>query len=101
MGCAPTTPRECLRKNLEHWDRYGFGVWILRSKVDGTLAGRSALRRADVDGRVVEKLGGSREGDIVHAGLPHVNLSFRLGNRLQRTMIINAEVAARTWARAA
>lgn len=118
------TTREYLRKNLEHWDRYGFGVWILRSRVDGILAGRSALRRADVDGRdeveigyalmpeywglglateisramlqiafgrlglievvalvspgnaasrrVVEKLGGSREGDIVHAGLPHV-----------------------------
>lgn len=123
------TTREYLRKNLEHWDRYGFGVWILRSKVDGMLVGRSALRHADVDGndeteigyalmpeywglglatevsramlqiaferlglaevvafispgnlasrRVVEKIGGSYERDIEHAGLPHVLYRIR------------------------
>ena len=123
------TTREYLRKNLEHWDRYGFGVWILRTKGDGMFVGRSALRHADVDGndeteigyalmpeywglglateishamlqiaferlgltevvalvspsnvasrRVVEKVGGSYERDIVHAGLPDVLYRIR------------------------
>jgi ribosomal-protein-alanine N-acetyltransferase len=118
------TTREYLRKNLEHWDRYGFGVWMLRSKADRMFVGRSALRHANVDGhdeteigyalmpeywglglateisramlelafgrlnlaevvafispsnfasrRVMEKVGGIYERDIVHAGLSDV-----------------------------
>lgn len=51
------TTREYLRKNLEHWDRYGFGLWILRRKVDGMFVGRSALRRVDVDGSDETEIG--------------------------------------------
>jgi ribosomal-protein-alanine N-acetyltransferase len=123
------TTREYLRTNLEHWDRYAFGVWILRNKADGMFVGRSALRHANADGndeieigyalmpeywgfglateisramleiafgrlgltevvafvspsnaasrRVIEKVGGVQERDIVHAGLLHLLYRIR------------------------
>jgi len=40
--------REYLKTNLEHWERHGFGLWILRAKADGAFAGRSVLRRAKI-----------------------------------------------------
>jgi RimJ/RimL family protein N-acetyltransferase len=36
--------RDYLERNLAHWARYGFGVWILREAASGTVAGRALLR---------------------------------------------------------
>lgn len=41
---------EYLERNLAHWDRFGYGVWVLHSAEDGAFAGRSVLRHVDVDG---------------------------------------------------
>ena len=41
---------EYLQRNLTHWDRFGYGVWILHSAENGAFAGRSVLRHVDVDG---------------------------------------------------
>jgi ribosomal-protein-alanine N-acetyltransferase len=49
--------REYLRVNLEHWERYGFGLWRLRSIESGTIVGRSALRHIDVEGRQEIEIG--------------------------------------------
>jgi RimJ/RimL family protein N-acetyltransferase len=38
-----------LKVNLDHWDRFGFGIFVLREP-DGGFAGRAGLRHLDVDG---------------------------------------------------
>ena len=34
--------------NMAHWDRHGFGLWVLRTK-DGAFAGRAGIRHLFVD----------------------------------------------------
>lgn len=46
-----------LAKNLQHWDDYGFGLWILRLAEDGRIAGRGALRHLLVEGTDEVELG--------------------------------------------
>ncbi|MBO3462187.1 MAG: GNAT family N-acetyltransferase [Aetokthonos hydrillicola CCALA 1050] len=43
--------QQSLENNLEHWDRYGFGLWVFRDKVDGQFVGRGGLRNLYVDGK--------------------------------------------------
>lgn len=42
------TTKEYLDVNMAHWDRYGFGLWALRTS-DGAFAGRAGLRHILVD----------------------------------------------------
>ena len=35
---------EYLERNLAHWERYGFGLWILRGGDGGEMIGRAVLR---------------------------------------------------------
>jgi [ribosomal protein S5]-alanine N-acetyltransferase len=43
--------REYLQLNLDHWNRYGYGLWMLRSRGGGQFVGRSALRHIHIGGR--------------------------------------------------
>jgi ribosomal-protein-alanine N-acetyltransferase len=36
--------------NLEHWEEYGFGLWMLREAPTGGMVGRAVLRHLDVEG---------------------------------------------------
>ncbi len=36
--------RAYLQRNLDHWDKHGFGLWMLRLSADGSFVGRAALR---------------------------------------------------------
>jgi RimJ/RimL family protein N-acetyltransferase len=38
-----------LAVNLAHWDRHGFGLWVLRTKA-GEFAGRAGIRHLIIDG---------------------------------------------------
>ncbi|HYC32723.1 MAG TPA: GNAT family N-acetyltransferase [Gemmatimonadales bacterium] len=38
-----------LERNLTHWEAYGFGVWMLRDRESGEMAGRAVLRHLLVD----------------------------------------------------
>lgn len=38
-----------LATNMAHWDKHGFGLWVLRTK-DGAFAGRAGIRHIPVDG---------------------------------------------------
>lgn len=38
-----------LAANMAHWDRHGFGLWVLRTR-DGAFAGRAGIRHILVDG---------------------------------------------------
>ncbi|MGY8706912.1 GNAT family N-acetyltransferase [Bradyrhizobium sp. 18BD] len=40
--------RTYLDVNMAHWDRHGFGLWVLRTK-DGAFAGRAGIRHILVD----------------------------------------------------
>jgi len=46
--------REILDKNLDHWRRHGFGVWVFRERREdstvGPFVGRAGLRRVMVEG---------------------------------------------------
>jgi RimJ/RimL family protein N-acetyltransferase len=46
-----------LARNLQHWDDYGFGVWILREAGDNRVAGRALLRHLLVEGQDEVELG--------------------------------------------
>lgn len=116
--------RQYLQRNIEHWNRYGYGVWTLTCRATGAFVGRSAIRNIEIEGaderefgyallpefwgmglateiskvmiklafkqlkfenlvaftlpdnsasrRVIEKVGGKYERNIIHAGAPHV-----------------------------
>ncbi|MBW4687918.1 MAG: GNAT family N-acetyltransferase [Komarekiella atlantica HA4396-MV6] len=36
--------------NLNHWQQYGFGLWVFRDKVNHQFVGRAGLRNTDVEG---------------------------------------------------
>jgi [ribosomal protein S5]-alanine N-acetyltransferase len=42
--------RQDLEASLEHWTRYGFGIWMFREPADGRLIGRCGLRHVEVEG---------------------------------------------------
>ncbi len=53
LGGKTLTPDETKRSldiSIEHWNRYGFGVWTLRTK-DGRFVGRAGLRHIELEGR--------------------------------------------------
>ena len=39
-----------LVNKLEHWERYGFGLWLLRDRQTGTVVGRGGLQHTFVAG---------------------------------------------------
>ncbi len=43
--------RRFLEDHLAHWDRFGFGIWVLRDRNSQAFAGRTALRHVEVGGR--------------------------------------------------
>lgn len=47
---TPAETSEYLRVNLAHWERHGFGLWVLRT-TEGGFAGRAGLRCITLDGR--------------------------------------------------
>jgi RimJ/RimL family protein N-acetyltransferase len=46
---SPEATRAYLAANLEHWDRFGFGLWVLRTH-NGEFAGRAGIRHLVVEG---------------------------------------------------
>src|SRR6266516_577672 len=48
--------RGYMARNLQHWDDYGFGLWILRDSA-GEVAGRCVIRHLDVEGTDEVELG--------------------------------------------
>ena len=39
-----------MERNLAHWERYGFGLWLLRDRITGDVVGRALLRHLDLEG---------------------------------------------------
>jgi len=45
---SPEATRAYLTVNMAHWDRHGFGLWVLRT-LTGEFAGRAGIRQVVVD----------------------------------------------------
>ncbi|MBN2182803.1 MAG: GNAT family N-acetyltransferase [Sedimentisphaerales bacterium] len=43
--------QDYMEQNLSHWDRFGYGIWVLRENSTGDLIGRGGLRNAVLGGR--------------------------------------------------
>jgi len=39
-----------LLKNLDHWKKHGFGLWVFRDKTTGDFAGRGGIRHLAIEG---------------------------------------------------
>jgi RimJ/RimL family protein N-acetyltransferase len=46
---SPEATKTYLLANMAHWDRHGFGLWVLRTRA-GEFAGRAGLRHVVVEG---------------------------------------------------
>ena len=46
-----------LTRNLEHWERHGFGYWTAVDAASGAFAGRGGLRRIEIGGAPEVELG--------------------------------------------
>jgi len=46
---SPDKTKAYLIDNIAHWDRHGFGLWVLRTK-DGAFAGCAGIRHVLVEG---------------------------------------------------
>ncbi len=46
-----------LERNLEHWDRYGFGIWIVTTPDREVVVGRACVRHLDVAGAPEVEIG--------------------------------------------
>jgi [ribosomal protein S5]-alanine N-acetyltransferase len=40
-----------LHSNIDHWERHGFGLWVLRERESGDFVGRGGLQYTDTLGR--------------------------------------------------
>src|SRR5262245_35294177 len=58
-----------LDESLAHWDRFGFGLYLLRARTDGALAGRAGLRHAAIGGEDVVELAYAIAADYWGRGL--------------------------------
>lgn len=54
--------RQYIQDNIEHWQRYGYGLWVFRDKADEQFAGRGGLRNTHV--------GGNDEVELFYSFMP-------------------------------
>ncbi len=73
--------RVFLQKNLEHWDRYGFGLWVFRDRATGQFVGRAGLRHYQWDGNADVELAYALMSEFWGQGLaPEIaQASLRVG----------------------
>lgn len=88
-----------LERNLAHWDRFGYGVWVLHSVEGNAFAGRAVLRHVDVDGSdevevgygfLPEFWGKGLATEITHACLGIARDEVGLGSVVALTALGNA-----------
>ncbi|HTU17891.1 MAG TPA: GNAT family N-acetyltransferase [Gemmataceae bacterium] len=48
---APDVTREWLGRQLEHWQQYGFGLWLAFDRETGQFVGRGGLHHVPIDDR--------------------------------------------------
>jgi RimJ/RimL family protein N-acetyltransferase len=58
-----------LAGDIDHWDRYGFGPWLLRDRSNGQLVGRGGLKHTTASGVDEVEIGWSIHPDRWGEGL--------------------------------
>jgi ribosomal-protein-alanine N-acetyltransferase len=48
---SPEQTRDWLQRQMGHWERCGFGLWMARERQTGQFAGRGGLHHIEIDGR--------------------------------------------------
>jgi ribosomal-protein-alanine N-acetyltransferase len=48
---SPADLEAILARHTEHWERNGFGLWLLRARDTGLVVGRGGLLRQRIEGR--------------------------------------------------
>ena len=48
---SPEATAEWLDRQIGHWERCGFGLWMARERASGQFAGRGGLHHIEIDGR--------------------------------------------------
>lgn len=61
--------RELIQAGLAHWDRFGFGFWVLRDPATGGFVGRAGLRHVEIDGVDEVELAYALHAEYWHRGL--------------------------------
>ncbi|MBV9797260.1 MAG: GNAT family N-acetyltransferase [Solirubrobacterales bacterium] len=71
-----------LEEKLEHWARYGFGLWLLRDRATGKMVGRGGLQHTAVEGEEAVEVAWAvaperwREGLATELALAAVDVAF-------------------------
>ena len=58
-----------LRDNLDHWDRYGYGIWAFTDRTNGRFVGRAGLRNTRIGGNEEIELAYALAADYWNRGL--------------------------------
>lgn len=61
--------QQFLRDSLDHWEKYGYGLWIFRDKVDGQFVGRAGIRHVEIEGKDEVELAYGLMADYWRRGL--------------------------------
>jgi RimJ/RimL family protein N-acetyltransferase len=48
---TPAATADWLDRQMGHWERCGFGLWMARERATGAFAGRGGLHHIEIDGR--------------------------------------------------
>lgn len=48
---SPAVTDEWLSRQLDHWERCDFGLWMARDRASGRFVGRGGLHHVEIDGR--------------------------------------------------
>lgn len=66
---SPEQTLDWLQRQLGHWERCGFGLWMARERETGRFAGRGGLHYIEIDGREEIEVGYSFLPDFWGRGL--------------------------------
>jgi RimJ/RimL family protein N-acetyltransferase len=66
---TPEQTRDWLGRQMGHWERCGFGLWMARERRTGRFAGRGGLHYIEIDGREEIEVGYSFLPDFWGRGL--------------------------------
>jgi RimJ/RimL family protein N-acetyltransferase len=81
---VPGATPQHLQEKTEHWDRYGFGLWLLRDRIDPAhpVIGRGGLQHTDIEGVDEVEIGWAiapsrwRQGLATELALACIELAF-------------------------
>jgi ribosomal-protein-alanine N-acetyltransferase len=89
---------EILARHLDHWDRNGFGLWMLRDRASGEMVGRGGLMRTAVTGTeevevgwaiVPERWGEGLATELAHASVDRAFRDLRLSTVIAYSLVDN------------